>query len=116
MIPAVLCFSLDPTLLETRKKVLARTYRVTPVSSLEQMRSLTSDAHFDLILLCHTLREKDCAGALEMVQRRWPEAKVMGMATVDRSCSSTDADAEVLGLEGPAVLLRTIDLLLHPAP
>ena len=112
--PLVLCFSRDQRLLETRIAVLAKKHRVVPVSTLAEIRNLPNGTAFDLILLCHTLREEDCKGARGIVQRRWPTAKILSMTKVNKSSSTQDGEAAVRGLDGPYVLLEKIDTLLHP--
>jgi len=87
---------------------------VVPVSTLEEIKDLPNGTTFDAVLLCHTLHEKDRRGVREIVNQRWPAAKMLSMTTADESSSKEGAEATVRGLDGPAVLLRRMNTLLHP--
>jgi hypothetical protein len=109
--PRVLCISRDPRLLESRHLVLARKYETVTVGSVEEMSSLPASGQFDVIVLCHSLSSEECEVSAELVRVRWPNAKIVALSVEQDGCFD-GADEIVRGLDGPRVLLGTIDHLL----
>ena len=108
----VVCFGRDLELLRTRIQVLARTYDVVEVSSVDELEALAAEPAFDLVLLCHTLSPEECRASAELTQQRWPQAKVMVLITGASSARYEKADAVVMSIQGPAVLLQSIHQLM----
>ncbi len=112
----LLCFGRDAYLLETRLRVLSRSYTAQGVTSLSEMMRLDAE-EFDLVLLCHSLLSDERDAAAGYVRERWPKAKLLGMFGLTFERNDNQMDAEVQALDGPRVLLRTIDGLLgEPSP
>ena len=109
--PRVLCVSRDQRLLESRHLVLSRKYETVTVGSVEEMRSLPASEQFDVIVLCHSLSSEECDVSAELVRGRWPKAKIVALSVEQNGCFD-GADEVVRGLDGPRVLLGTIDYLL----
>ena len=109
--PRVLCVSRDPRLLESRHLVLSRKYETVTVGSVEEMRSLPASEQFDVIVLCHSLSSEECDVSAKLVRVRWPKAKIVALSVEQNGCFD-GADEVVRGLDGPRVLLGTIDHLL----
>ncbi len=108
--PRVLCFSRDPRLLETRRQILATRYEAVTVGSIEEIMALATDEEFDVIVLCHTLSVEECDLSAQTVRVRWPGAKIVALSAEQGGCSEA-ADRIVRGLDGPRLLLDTIDQL-----
>jgi|SRR5579863_6177813 len=111
--PRVLCFSRDPLLLKTREQVLSTRYEGVAVSSVEELKALDTDEGFDVVLLCHTLSVDECELSAQVVRVRWPHAKIVAMSLEQGGCFEA-ADRIVRGLDGPGLLLNTIDQLTAP--
>ena len=114
--PRVLCFGRDLQLLSTRLLVLTRSYDAVEVSSVEQLEDLPAEPPFELVLFCHSLSPKECCAAAEIVQRRWPATKILALTTAGSEAPYEAADAVVVSIQGPAVLLKAIDQLIHRLP
>jgi hypothetical protein len=91
--------------------VLESRYEVVAAPCLEELQEVTTDHDFDVILLCHTLSSEDCDLATSIARVRWPNAKIVALS-VERSSCAKYADQIVRGLDGPRLLLRTIDNLM----
>lgn len=107
----VLCVSHDPGLLRTREMVLRSRYEAVAVADIEQLETLPK-FHFDVIVLCHTLATEECDRAVSICRTRWPGARILAL-TVERSSCERFADEFVHSLDGPAMLLNTIDHLVQ---
>ncbi|HEY0784951.1 MAG TPA: hypothetical protein VGD62_03710 [Acidobacteriaceae bacterium] len=107
----VLCFSRDPRLLRTRGLVLETCYAAVCVGSLEEMEALPQAQAFDLVLLCHSLSANECDRSASLARERWPAAKIVAIATPESTCSY-HLDEVVAGLDGPAVLMSTLEHVL----
>ena len=107
----VLCLSWDLHLLESRRLVLRTRYVVFAVRSVEEMLSLPQSCELDVILLCHTLPEKECKRAVEAGRGRWPGAKLLVLSTSFSGCAF-GYDGEVRIEEGPVRLLSAIEQMV----
>lgn len=112
----VLCFGRDLDLLRTRTQVLARKYDAVELSDVDELECLPAEPAFDLVLLCHSVSLEDCRTSAEIVRDRWPQAKVMALTTGASRVPYGEADAVIMSLQGPVVLLRAIDLLMQQSP
>ena len=72
--------------------------------------TLLSDEEFDVILLCHMLSVEECDSSMQIVRARWPGAKIVALSVEQGGCSQA-ADRNMRGLDGPRLLLDTIDQL-----
>jgi hypothetical protein len=111
----VFCLSRDQRLLETRGMVLAKRYDAITVGSIEEMWALPVASAFDVVVLCHSLSAEECDLSASIARERWPQAKILALS-VDSSSCWTFADQVVRGLDGPSVLVQTIDRLLRSRP
>ncbi len=111
--PLVLCFSRDQRLLETRSEVLALRYAVLPISTLQQLKTVDPQSEVDVVVLCHSLSEVECAGAAHVAHQRWPKAHIMTLSSPVSECQSAESEVMVSATEGPAALLRTVACLVQ---
>lgn len=75
--PKILLVGQDFRLLATRAAVLAKTNAsVVCCNAVEYSKIFQSEA-FDLVVLCHSLAEKQAAEITEAVHRRWPRTRVL---------------------------------------
>lgn len=75
--PKILLVGQDFRLLATRAAVLAKTdASVVCCNAFEAMKLLESES-FALIVLCHSLTEKQGSEITEAVHRRWPKTKIL---------------------------------------
>jgi DNA-binding response OmpR family regulator len=72
---SILIYGRDAHLLETRKWVLqSRGYRVTTIPSLADIDLLPLAPAFELIILCHTLPEKEAEVATALASSDGPQS------------------------------------------
>lgn len=95
--------------------VLAKRYDVIPVRSSKELAALRDDLPVDLVVLCHSLSADECDLSSSIVRNRWPHAKILALS-VERSSCWKFADRTVRGLDGPTILLQSIDNLLQSSP
>ncbi|HEX4651991.1 MAG TPA: hypothetical protein VH250_10880 [Granulicella sp.] len=74
---AILLIGEDLRLLATRGAVLRRVDAEVDLGRPEELKARMSERHYDLLVLCHTLREKDVESIAELVQRMWPETQIL---------------------------------------
>jgi hypothetical protein len=75
----ILLIGEQPSLLETRAEILAKTGACVTCCDTNQLNVLLKDGSFDLVILCHTLFispvRRSCV--IADVYRRWPQASVL---------------------------------------
>lgn len=109
------CFSHDANLLETRRLLLAPRFNSFSVCDLQELASFANQGPVHLLVLCHTIPEKECMLAIKTVRATSPDVKVMTFASVF-SPKSCHGDVVIGTLDGPAIFLRKADeLVLHSA-
>ncbi len=111
--PRALCFSRDPMLGETRRKILQFQFDSVFVSSLGEVYRLDSAAPFHVIILCHSLFVAEREGCLAFAKRTWPRAKVVLVAS-ESGPDEQGIDRKVVGTAGPEVLLCAVQQVLRP--
>jgi hypothetical protein len=109
--PLLLCLSKNPELLEIRSRVLSTRYDVVPLRNLDEMKALSSDSAFDLLVLCHTLSQTEFDCAMDLARSRWPGIKLLAISTAS-SPHSKRVSAVVDSLAGPTSLFQSISKLL----
>ena len=67
----------DSSLLATRAEVLKRTGANITCVSTHQAKPLLESESFDIIVLCHSLPETVSSELVEVVNRGWPEMKIL---------------------------------------
>lgn len=75
--PKILLVGQDFRLLATRAAVLAKTdASVVCCNALEAMKILENES-FELIVLCHSLAEKQASEITDAVHHRWPKTRIL---------------------------------------
>ena len=112
----VLCLGKDRNLLNSRTLLLDKLFQTTAVMSVSEMEGLASAGReFELVVFCHTLSSDECLSASAMTRQRWPQAKILGLTSINSACEPPVTDANVAGQEGPAALLKRATGLLQNA-
>lgn len=92
--PKILLVGQDFRLLVTRAAVLAKTHAsVVSFSAVEALKVLDGE-RFDLVVLCHSLTEKEVAEVTETVHRQWAGTRVLLVVSSiaqERSYKGVDA-------------------------
>ena len=113
----VLCFGKDPSLLNTRQWLLDLRFYTSTVQSLAELEKLANAHSFDLLVFCHTLSTGECQKGSEFARQHWPQAKILGLTSLQATCEPPYVDATVAGLEGPLALLdRAAELIQVASP
>lgn len=107
----VVCLGKDRRLLETRRALLASRYETLVLGSAQELAALDPSFCPDLLVLCHTLSERESEEASELAHRKWPRIKILTMTTHFRG--SRPGDAIVVSSEGPAHLLSRVQELMR---
>lgn len=112
--PLILCLGNDLTLLSTRKMVLETQFSAIHCSTLEEAVTQWPECPFDVLILCHTLSDKECTAAEQYAETRTPASQLLvlhagGAIHSSRACV-------LRNLDGPEPLLKTIHQLLQKFP
>lgn len=83
MKPEILCYGHDPNLLETRRLLLQRDFRVVVASSLRELGSVAAQITPSLLLICHTAEKLECRQLLELSAALWPHCGVLAIQAND---------------------------------
>lgn len=108
----ILSLSSIEILRQTRHDILARHFRVTSVTGVDQLRQLTPATPFHVAVFCHTLSPAECRSTAAIFRKRWPRAKLLALTAHHEPCSVQHPDALVAALEGPEAWLHAIKALL----
>ena len=93
--------------------VLASRYSAVAVGSVAEICALAADSHFDVVLLCHTMSKEESELAAGIARERWPRVRILALS-VEQHDSVSYADGTIRGLDGPRLLLESIDSLIVP--
>jgi hypothetical protein len=74
---AILLVGEDLRLLATRAEVLRRVDADVDLGRPEELKPLMSARHYDLLVLCHTLRERDAETVTQLAHQMWPETRIL---------------------------------------
>jgi CheY-like chemotaxis protein len=92
--PSILCVGEDPELLKTRAMLLQRlNAEVKWTTSIREALEYLSNENFDLIVLCHSLKESDTTGISNAVRMRQPPPNVL---SISKSFGFNDERAQIL--------------------
>ena len=106
--PTILMYGTDAGLLHTRALVLQRAgYRVTAVQDWGRAEA---SPVVDLVILCHTLGQKERQKALASASDHWPAAEKLCLTKT--AAGDLDCDHTFQCLQGPEQLIRTVGKLL----
>ena len=95
-------------MLATRSQVLATRYSVVPVSDVDELEAQSPDSAFQVLVLCHTLSERESAAAFSLSKERWPGIAVVSIVKSGSDRPPGPGNATFRSLEGPRALLACI--------
>ena len=111
---SILMYGHDQHLLATRQWVLqSRGYRVLTVEHLSAIGSIPQTPPVKLLLLCHSVTQREGDAAIALATARWPEIQRLALVA-----DSGRAPAGILGqllhtMDGPAKLISMVGELLN---
>jgi len=73
----ILCIGSDAGLLQTRKLVLEQTGAEVHSTKFEAGLTLLEAQYFDVVVLCHTLAERDTIQICKLLERFWPASQLV---------------------------------------
>ncbi|HEY4009815.1 MAG TPA: hypothetical protein VGM11_06665 [Acidobacteriaceae bacterium] len=105
----ILTFGHDPTLQRTRELLLHHDGFdvVTAANGLEAARVLEHQ-HFDLLILCHTIREQERSSFLSLFHASDHPAKVLVLFTGTSPLVEPGCDSVFCTFDGPGTLLAAV--------
>jgi CheY-like chemotaxis protein len=110
----ILMFGWDPILLRTRQMLLSRHgYVVWTAMHLGEVERLLSEKPIQLLILCYSVDEYECARALELARSRPPIQSLL-LISGDYASGVPRPDGVLNIFEGPAKLVSTVAKLLKP--
>ena len=109
---SILTISRDPGLQHTRTLVLERAgYRVVAAENdKDALSSISSDPHFDLVLLCHSVPEKSRVLLADKIKEAHPNWPIM-MLYNGYDPTQAHVDGSMHNLESPEKVLGMVDFL-----
>ena len=110
---AVLCVGQEARLLEIRSAVLRTRFATVTQSLVPDLRESLTQRPFDLMVLCHTLSEVECAEAAMLFLAANPDAAIVAMYTNHTAFCPTAADACVPSLAGPERMFHAVESLQY---
>lgn len=75
--PKILLVGQDSRLLETRAAVLAKVQATVTCQEPNDSLGILECEMFDLVVLCHSLTEKQAGQITDVVRGRWPKTKIL---------------------------------------
>jgi len=105
----------DALLLDSRAAVLSRTKAGTLNASQYEVAVYRSQ-RFDLLVLCHTLRQGDRIAVAELARHQWPEIPILQVLQYEweQFVTLKYADQFVLSCDPGKLLQRATELLEKP--
>jgi len=101
------------SLLKTRAAVLAKTGANVVPSSPSELASHVGIEEFDLVVLCHTLREGARKAVIANARRRWPRVRILQIfSRLGEMTSFADPLDAATPIEPEEVLARATELLV----
>jgi DNA-binding response OmpR family regulator len=102
----VLVVSRDEMLLRTREMILGAFFAVRGAGRFSEAGALLTKDSFDLIVLCHSLTDDECARLAGMARGKSRRPLILGMSASSRGAVKDWAD-EQLGVDaGPYGLVK----------
>lgn len=111
--PKILLVGQDSRLLETRAAVLARLQATVVSRDLAESLEILERETFHLVVLCHSLSEKQAHEITGVIRQRWPTTKILLVAS-NLSQERFHKGMEVDGTSSPEpdrLIRRTAELL-----
>ena len=108
----VLVVSRDQMLLQTRKMILGAFFQVEAAGRVPEAEKFMKEQTFDLVVLCYSLVDDECAKMLELVKKQEPAPKVLTLRSVGNHHHRGDADHQFIIENGPYGLLKKCSEML----
>jgi DNA-binding response OmpR family regulator len=99
----------------TRKLILDREFLVDRCEDIACLTEILSRCPLDLVLICQSVPDTECAEVIEMVRTASPKVKVLVLQAGQQGSCSVHSDAAIENLDGPPALLHEIHALLGMA-
>jgi hypothetical protein len=114
---AILVYGTDSTLLQTRQWMLESLgYRTLTATELWHFGLIPREPPVQLLVLCHSLTQKDCTEAENLAASRWASIKVLALATAEIKPGLRLLDDPAIALDGPLNFLSTVKNLIGVPP
>jgi hypothetical protein len=109
----VLIVSRDEMLLKTRELIFGAYFQVTGVGRLTEAVAQLASTHFDLVVLCHSLRNDECERIAKLARDHAHPAKILALKPMtDYGEERAWADDEIGVDAGPyGLLLKAAQML-----
>ena len=100
-------------LLAARAAVLARTGADVVASDPSELATHLGNERFDLVVLCHTLKDRARHTVIANAQQRWPQVRILQIlqGTQDLDSADKHANAVTLAREPGELIAHAIELL-----
>jgi DNA-binding NtrC family response regulator len=102
----ILLVSKDVTILQTRKLMISAYFEVHAAGRVAEAMMLLSERTFDLIILCHTLTNDECAKVIQAARERRAQTKILMLTTAGCAERTIVDYAHIAPEEGPFYLLK----------
>lgn len=103
----------DFRLLATRAAVLAKTGASTVCCTASEMMRDLAREHFDLVVLCHSLSDRDAREVTIVAGRWWPQARVLSILSTMEAANYSGEGSDALLPSDPNGLVRQVATLLQ---
>ena len=114
--PFLLSVGTDRTLLDLRTSVLRQAgYSVERATTADEAYRLIASQDFDVVILCHSLPEKDRQRLILSINAAKPRTRVMVVDSSAYRAKSELADDSMYNLDGPEQLLAHVARMLGQA-
>lgn len=111
--PAALCYGHDESLLNTRRWLLERMFRVYTASHLMELAPLkAAHCNVDLLLVCQTVPIMEYKGLLELTHELWPHVQVLVMQTSTTRLPQLEGHEAFNSSDGPFYLMQKLSEML----
>ena len=111
--PSILLYGRDASLLDSRSLVLQYPgYRVECILESAELGQRLRLSPLDLLILCHTLSPLESEAAIAATKLRQPWAVVLALTAADLAPDLQSRVASMSSRQGPAQLLKVVELLL----
>jgi hypothetical protein len=109
----VLCYGDDQELLNLRKLVLERAgVRVLATAEPEALRQMAKMQQISLLIVGHSLTEKECRRALDIARSCDPPLKTLTLFVYTPACAVEPRGEMLDALEGPQRLIEKVAKML----
>lgn len=102
----VLVVSNDQMLLQTRQLILGAFFQVEGAGRIQEVEPLITRNQFDLIVLCHSLSDRDCQRVADLIKDQDPRPKLLVISGEGGALMHPTHDQVLVTEAGPYQLLK----------